>query len=61
LPYFKFLNSQREDEVGKSEFARLQREALENYLLGLIRAVVGTIYRTPLENPSIAIDVSSKL
>jgi phospholipase D1/2 len=39
LPYFKFLN-RGDGETGKKEFARLQREALENYLLGLIRAVV---------------------
>ena len=28
------------DKVGRADFARLQREALENYLIGLIRAVV---------------------
>jgi phospholipase D1/2 len=40
LPYFKFLNSQRVDDLSHNEFARIQRESLENYLLGLIRAVV---------------------
>ena len=44
LPYFMFLKRQRHergrDELGRPEFARLQREALENYLVGLIRAVV---------------------
>ena len=39
-----FLKRQRHergrDELGRPEFARLQREALENYLVGLIRAVV---------------------
>ncbi|CAL1712514.1 unnamed protein product [Somion occarium] len=39
LPYFKWLK-ERDSEVGKSDFARLQREALENYLIGLIRAVM---------------------
>lgn len=31
---------ERGSDVGKADFARLQREALENYLVGLIRAVV---------------------
>jgi len=39
LPYFKFLK-EKGDRVGKADFARLQREALENYLVELIRAVV---------------------
>ncbi|KAI1794831.1 phospholipase D [Ganoderma leucocontextum] len=39
LPYFKFLK-ERGSDVGKADFARLQREALENYLVGLIRAVM---------------------
>jgi phospholipase D1/2 len=39
LPYFKFLKKEGRD-VGQADFACLQREALENYLIGLIRAVV---------------------
>ncbi|KZT64620.1 phospholipase D [Daedalea quercina L-15889] len=39
LPYFKFLKERGRD-VGRADFARLQREALENYLIGLIRAVM---------------------
>ncbi|GBE83213.1 Phospholipase D1 [Sparassis crispa] len=39
LPYFKFLKEGGRD-VGRADFARLQREALENYLIGLIRAVM---------------------
>ncbi|KAI0081599.1 phospholipase D [Panus rudis PR-1116 ss-1] len=39
LPYFKWLK-ERDSEVGRAEFARMQREALENYLIGLIRAVM---------------------
>ncbi|KAI0040774.1 phospholipase D, partial [Auriscalpium vulgare] len=43
LPYFKFLKKESKEkgkEVGRADFARLQREALENYLLSLIRAVM---------------------
>ncbi|TDL17878.1 phospholipase D, partial [Rickenella mellea] len=43
LPYFKFLQKegrQKGNEVGKADFAVMQREALENYLIGLIRAVM---------------------
>ncbi|KAL0576864.1 Phospholipase D1 [Marasmius crinis-equi] len=43
LPYFKWLNKEgreRGAEVGPADFARLQREALENYLLDLIRVVM---------------------
>ncbi|KZT27381.1 phospholipase D [Neolentinus lepideus HHB14362 ss-1] len=39
LPYFKFLRTQGHD-VGKAEFARMQRQGLENYLVGVIRAVM---------------------
>ncbi|KAI9061357.1 phospholipase D [Trametes sanguinea] len=39
LPYFKFLK-ERGTDVGRADFARLQRETLENYLIGLIRAVM---------------------
>ena len=48
LPYFKFLKREshenRHDEVGHADFARMQREALENYLIDLIRAVVISYY-----------------
>ncbi|KIK24525.1 hypothetical protein PISMIDRAFT_645727 [Pisolithus microcarpus 441] len=41
LPYLKFLKRQsNRNAVSDADFARLQREALENYLLGLIRAVM---------------------
>ncbi|KAG7443153.1 phospholipase D [Guyanagaster necrorhizus] len=43
LPYFKFLQKEgreKGNQVGHADFARLQREALENYLLDLIRAVM---------------------
>ncbi|TFY61284.1 hypothetical protein EVJ58_g4602 [Rhodofomes roseus] len=39
LPYFKFLKERGRD-VGRADFARMQREALENYLIGLVRAVM---------------------
>ncbi|KAG6841710.1 hypothetical protein C0991_007982 [Blastosporella zonata] len=39
LPYFKFLKREGRD-VGQADFARLQRESLENYLIELIRAVM---------------------
>jgi phospholipase D1/2 len=45
IPYFKFLkreSRERGSDVSRADFARMQREALENYLIGLIRAVVGT-------------------
>lgn len=48
LPYFKFLKERGRD-VGRADFARLQREALENYLIGLIRAVVSSFV---LKKPS---------
>ncbi|KAI0056534.1 phospholipase D [Artomyces pyxidatus] len=43
LPYFKFLKKEgreRGGEVRRADFARLQREALENYLISLIRSVM---------------------
>ncbi|KAF8916964.1 hypothetical protein CPB85DRAFT_1453067 [Mucidula mucida] len=43
LPYFKFLQKEgreKGNQVGHADFARLQREAMENYLLDLIRAVM---------------------
>lgn len=40
IPYLKFLKKESDGEVGQAEFARMQREALENYLIGVIRAVV---------------------
>ena len=39
LPYFNFLK-ERSGDFSRADFARLQREALENYLIGLMRAVV---------------------
>ncbi|THG97034.1 hypothetical protein EW026_g4898 [Hermanssonia centrifuga] len=39
LPYFNFLK-ERTGEFSRTEFARMQRESLENYLVGLIRAVM---------------------
>lgn len=39
LPYLKFLKKEGR-VVGHADFARLQRESLENYLLDLIRAVM---------------------
>ncbi|KAJ6508950.1 phospholipase D [Mycena sanguinolenta] len=39
LPYFKFLKKE-DKELGQKDFARMQRENLENYLLSLIRAVM---------------------
>src|SRR5258705_322772 len=47
LPYFKFLKKESQDhrdgEVAQADFARMQREVLENYLINLIRAVVGFV------------------
>lgn len=43
IPYFKFLKKEsreRGSDVSRADFARLQREALENYLIDLIRAVM---------------------
>ncbi|GAA6029863.1 hypothetical protein JCM8097_001084 [Rhodosporidiobolus ruineniae] len=42
LPYLNWLKSERggKGNVGKAEFARAQREALENYLLKLIKATM---------------------
>uniref|UniRef100_A0A8H7XQ51 Phospholipase n=1 Tax=Psilocybe cubensis TaxID=181762 RepID=A0A8H7XQ51_PSICU len=43
LPYFKFLKKEGREKgskVDRADFARLQREALENYLISLIRAVM---------------------
>lgn len=43
LPYFKFLKKESRkqgDKVHQADFARIQRETLENYLLDLIRAVM---------------------
>ena len=43
LPYLKFLKKEgreKGNKVGHAEFARMQREVLESYLVGLIRAVV---------------------
>ena len=62
LPYLKFLKKEGREKgkkVGHAEFARMQREVLENYLVGLIRAVVicspSSIF--PKSNPT-CLDVS---
>ena len=47
LPYFKFLKRESREKghhlPGQAQFALMQREALENYLLDLIRAVVSKV------------------
>lgn len=44
LPYFKFLKKEGREkgtgELHRTDFAKLQREALENYLIGVIKAVM---------------------
>ncbi|QRW27360.1 phospholipase [Rhizoctonia solani] len=44
LPYFKFLKKEGREkgagEVHRTDFAKLQRESLENYLIGVIKAVM---------------------
>ncbi|EIW80924.1 phospholipase D [Coniophora puteana RWD-64-598 SS2] len=40
IPYFKFLKREGEGQIRHADFARLQREALEDYLIKLIRAVM---------------------
>jgi phospholipase D1/2 len=49
LPYFNVLKKEGrakgEGEIGKAEFARMQREAIETYLLKLIRATVRQFLR----------------
>ncbi|KAJ7069910.1 phospholipase D, partial [Mycena amicta] len=39
IPYLKFLQKEDKD-IGHKDFARLQRESLETYLINLIRAVM---------------------
>ncbi|KAJ7645486.1 phospholipase D [Mycena polygramma] len=39
IPYFKFLKKE-DKEIGQKDFARMQRENLETYLINLIRAVM---------------------
>ena len=44
LPYFNLLKREGREkgsELGREQFAKMQRESLENYLIGLIKAVVG--------------------
>jgi phospholipase D1/2 len=45
LPYLKFLNQNKKEKgVGThADFARQQRELLENYLIDLIKAVVSDL------------------
>ena len=52
IPYFKFLKKEsreRGGDVGRPEFARLQREVLENYLINLIRAVAGSFFGSSVQ------------
>jgi phospholipase D1/2 len=52
IPYFKFLKKERRErggDVGRTEFARLQREGLENYLINLIRAVAGSFLTSSVQ------------
>ncbi|KAF8798774.1 phospholipase D [Phlegmacium glaucopus] len=47
LPYLKFLKKEGRESggsVGRANFARLQREALETYLIDLIRAVASHMF-----------------
>jgi phospholipase D1/2 len=50
LPYFKFLKKEGREkgtgDVHRTDFAKLQREALENYLIGVIKAVVRFLFST---------------
>ncbi|KAI0338902.1 phospholipase D [Trametopsis cervina] len=39
LPYFNFLK-ERSNDFSRQDFARMQRESLENYLISLMRAVM---------------------
>lgn len=60
IPYFKFLkreSRERGSDVSRADFARMQREALENYLIGLIRAVVGISLWSLFLIPDISADV----
>ncbi|KAF7795377.1 hypothetical protein EIP86_006534 [Pleurotus ostreatoroseus] len=43
IPYFNFLK-ERSSDFSRADFARMQRESLENYLIGLIRSVVGLLF-----------------
>nr|GAT50596.1 phospholipase D [Mycena chlorophos] len=40
IPYLKFLQQKENQHIGHRDFARLQRENLETYLINLIRAVM---------------------
>jgi phospholipase D1/2 len=46
LPYFNLLKKESREKgasvPGKAEFAKLQRESLENYVLRLVRSVVSS-------------------
>ena len=61
IPYLKFLKKEsreRGSDVSRADFARLQRESLENYLIDLIRAVVGTFSWAATFLPDLCTDVS---
>jgi len=48
IPYFRFLkreSRERGGDVSRAEFARMQQDALENYLIDLICAVVRVLTR----------------
>lgn len=40
IPYLKWLKGEGKSEIGRTAFAKAQREVLETYLLKLIRATV---------------------
>ena len=53
IPYLKKLGGRdgaREKAMGKVEYAQASRDALQHYLVGLIRAVVSKVIRTSLSS-----------
>jgi hypothetical protein len=53
LPLLRFLKKESRErgrDVDRADFARLQREVLENYLIGLIRAVASTLLLSPVRS-----------
>jgi len=62
IPYFKFLKKESREkggDVGRADFARLQRGVLENYLVDLIRAVAGAFISSSIQFLDLFIDVLS--
>lgn len=47
LPYLNWLKNEGKGNIKKAEFARMQREGLEDYLLKLIKATVRIIPARP--------------